>query len=128
MTDAKFTYQDLEAGIQNTDEDPRHQPSAYAMLGETSVAVYRGDDGKVYVEIQDEADEEVYVSINALPVYADDSEASKDHEPWNREAIAFMREVEEEERNRVADIQELLKPASWEELAQREVDRGNVPE
>lgn len=60
----------------------RRHPVAYAELGKTTVSIGRGTDGKVRVEIQDEAEEPVYVSINAFTATADMS-AFTPERPWN---------------------------------------------
>jgi hypothetical protein len=60
----------------------RRHPVAYAELGKTTVSIGRGTDGKVRVEIQDEADEPVYVSINAFTATADMSQFTPER-PWN---------------------------------------------
>lgn len=52
----------LECGIIEINED--RQPVAYASLGETSVCISRNKDGKVVVEIDDVAEEPVYVFAN----------------------------------------------------------------
>lgn len=58
-------------------------PVAYAQLGETTVCISRGTDGKVRVEIQDEAEEHVYISVNAIPLVKDPAETNGWEMPWN---------------------------------------------
>lgn len=58
-------------------------PVAYAQLGHTVVSIDRGTDGKVRVEIQDEADEPVYISVNAMPLVSDPAETNGEEMPWN---------------------------------------------
>ena len=57
-------------------------PVAYAQLGETIVSISRGTDGKVRVEIDDTADEDVYISVNAMPLVKDPAETNGVERPW----------------------------------------------
>jgi hypothetical protein len=56
----------LECGIIEINDD--RQPVAYAQLGETTVSITRDSSGRVTIEIDDVADEPVYVSANTYPL------------------------------------------------------------
>jgi hypothetical protein len=58
-------------------------PVAYAQLGETTVSIGRGTDGRLRVQIQDEAEESVYISVNAMPLVKDPAETNGWELPWN---------------------------------------------
>lgn len=68
---------EFEVGLIRVNHD--RQPVAYAELGKTTVAISRGADGKVRIEVDDTADEPVYVSINASTVVT----AYGPERPWN---------------------------------------------
>lgn len=70
----------FEVGLLRVNEDRRLV--AYAQLGHTTVSITRGADGRVRVEIDDIADEDVYVSINAYTATAD-TEVFRPEQPWH---------------------------------------------
>lgn len=63
-------------------------PVAYAQLGETIVSIGRGTDGKVRVEIDDMAEEDVYISVNAMPLVKHPDETNGREMPWNMDREA----------------------------------------
>jgi len=80
-TVSKLMSGQLECGLMGP---PGGVPTvAYATLGKTDVAIHRGADGRVRIEIQDEAEEDVYVSINSFPATADPDTYVPDR-PWNK--------------------------------------------
>lgn len=79
-TVAKQASGELESGLMGPPGAPA--TVAYASLGKTDVSIHRGTDGRVRVEIQDEADEDVYVSINAYTVTSH-MDTFTPERPWN---------------------------------------------
>lgn len=71
---------EFTAGFLSVNSDRRLV--AYASLGNTTVSISRGTDGKVRVEIDDVSDEPVYVSINAETVMVNDA-LSTPEKPWH---------------------------------------------
>jgi hypothetical protein len=71
----------FESGILKVNPDKRLV--TYASLGDTRVSISRGSDGKVRVEIDDTADEDVYVSINSHSITIKEGLALSD-KPWDR--------------------------------------------
>lgn len=61
-------------------------PWAYAQLGETIVSIGRGTDGKVRVSIDDMAEEDVYISVNAMPLVKHPDETNGWEMPWNMDS------------------------------------------
>lgn len=71
----------LEVGFFKPESDDRSV--AYASLGNTTVAISRSTDGKVRIEIDDTAEESVYVSINALAIAIAIEDDGGSEKPWN---------------------------------------------
>jgi hypothetical protein len=69
----------LEVGFFKPEGEDRSV--AYASLGSTTVAIHRGADGKVRIDVDDTAEESVYISVNALAVTTDGEGGPE--EPWN---------------------------------------------
>jgi hypothetical protein len=72
---------DFEVGVLRINHE--QTPAAYAQLGKTIVSIARGTDGKVRVEIDDMAEEHVYISVNAMPLVKDPAETNGWPMPWN---------------------------------------------
>ena len=68
----------FESGIILVGKDQR--PVAYAQLGKTTVCISRGQ-GKVSIEIDDMAEEDVYASVNLQTLTA--IEGDDEQVPWN---------------------------------------------
>lgn len=54
---------------------------AYAALGKTTVCLSRGADGKVHIEIDDIAEEDVHISVNTFTLTASQDDTRS--RPWH---------------------------------------------
>lgn len=72
----------LESGLLIVNAGPNERPVAYAKLGDTTVSISRDRNGDVTVEIDDSADEDVFVSCNLQTLRA---YPESDREPWHSE-------------------------------------------
>jgi hypothetical protein len=68
----------FECGIIRINKD--RQPVAYAQLGETTVCISRSE-GRVSIEVDDVAEEDVYMSVNLQTLTA--KEDDYERVPWN---------------------------------------------